>query len=103
MKNKYSYILSVGILLMIIYFVNPFDLFVSGNEMTFVFILLSCLIIEFFIQRTKGGNEVFLRPIAGMEAMEEAVGRATEMGTSVLFVPGISGLDEIDTIADFLE
>ena len=31
--------------------------------------------------------------------MEEAVGRSTEMGTSVLFVPGISGLDQIDTIA----
>jgi hypothetical protein len=34
-----------------------------------------------------------------MKAMEEAVGRATEMGNSVLYVPGISGLDEIDTIS----
>ena len=40
-----------------------------------------------------------MRPIAAMTAMEEAVGRATEMGNPVLFVPGISGLDEIDTIS----
>ena len=40
-----------------------------------------------------------MRPIPAMKAMEEAVGRATEMGSSVLYVPGISGLDEIDTIS----
>jgi len=102
MKNRYPLILSFGVLLFIAYFINPFDLFVSGNEMTFIFIVVSCLIIEFFIQRTKCGQKVFLRPIAGMQAMEEAVGRATEMGTSVLFVPGISGLDQIDTISGII-
>ena len=34
--------------------------------------------------------------------MDEAVGTATEMGTSVLYVPGISGLDEIDTISGLI-
>ena len=45
-------------------------------------------------EKAKAGEEIYLRPISGMNAMEEAVGRATEMGTSVLFVPGISGLDQ---------
>ena len=67
--------------------------------MTFVFVVISCLTIEFFIQKAKAGEKIYLRPISGMSAMEEAVGRATEMGTSVLFVPGISGLDQIDTIS----
>ena len=82
-----------------IYFINPFNVFLNGNELTFFFVILSCFIIEYFIQKAKRGEEIYMRPIAAIKAMEEAVGRATEMGTPVLFVPGISGLDEIDTIS----
>ena len=81
------------------YLINPWDMFVVGNEMTFYAIFISCFIIEYFIEKANKGEEIYLRPIAGINAMEEAVGRSTEMGTSVLFVPGISGLDQIDTIA----
>ncbi len=45
------------------------------------------------------GKTLFLRKIPGLDAVEEAVGRATEMGRPVLFVPGIAELDEIETIA----
>jgi len=44
------------------------------------------------------GRRVFLRKIAGLEAIEEAVGRATEMGRSVLYVPGIDDVNNIQTI-----
>jgi hypothetical protein len=44
------------------------------------------------------GRPVFLRKIAGLEAIEEAVGRATEMGRSVLYVPGIDDVNNIQTI-----
>ena len=37
----------------------------------------------------------FIRRIAGLNAIDEAVGRATEMGRPVLMVPGISGLDVV--------
>ncbi|MBU0982422.1 MAG: hypothetical protein KKA42_01025 [candidate division Zixibacteria bacterium] len=47
----------------------------------------------------KKGKPLFLRKIPGLDAVEEAVGRATEMGRPVLFVPGIAELDEIETIA----
>ncbi len=40
-----------------------------------------------------------MRKIAGLEAVDEAVGRATEMGRSCLFVPGIQDMNEIQTIA----
>ena len=60
---------------------------------------LCCTVIEYFIQAAKRGEKIYMRPISGISSMEEAVGRATEMGTSVLFVPGIASLSEIDTIA----
>ena len=45
------------------------------------------------------GKPFYVRPIAGLKAIEEAVGRATEMGKPVLFVPGIQDVNEIDTVA----
>jgi hypothetical protein len=58
-----------------------------------------CGAIIFFIERARRGHPVKVRRIAGLEAIEEAVGRATEMGRSCLFVPGIQDLNEIQTIA----
>ncbi|MEE8404638.1 MAG: DUF6754 domain-containing protein [candidate division Zixibacteria bacterium] len=55
--------------------------------------------ILLFTKWAKEGKPLFLRKIPGIEAVEEAVGRATEMGRPVLFIPGIAELDEIDTIA----
>ena len=97
--NDFFKYLFFSFLIISFYFLNPYNVFVNGNEMTFVFVVISCLTIEFFIQKAKAGEKIYLRPIYGMSAMEEADGRATEMGTSVLFVPGISGLDQIDTIS----
>lgn len=45
------------------------------------------------------GKPFYVRPIAGLQAIEEAVGRATEMGKPMLFVPGIQDMNEIDTVA----
>ena len=97
--KQYIYFLIIPLIVIVIYFLNPSDVFVSGNELSFVSILISCFMIEYFIQKSKSGEEIYMRPIPAMKAMEEAVGRATEMGSSVLYVPGISGLDEIDTIS----
>ncbi len=41
----------------------------------------------------------FIRRIAGLEAVDEAVGRATEMGRPVLFLTGTGDIDSISTIA----
>ena len=97
--KQYLYFLIIPLIIIVIYFLNPGDVFVNGNELSFVSILISCFMIEYFIQKSKNGEDIYLRPIPAMKAMEEAVGRATEMGSSVLYVPGISGLDEIDTIS----
>ena len=60
-------------------------------------LLLSAAII-YWIQRSRSAD-IYLRPVAGLKAFDEAVGRATEMGQPVLFVPGIMDMDQIETLA----
>ena len=55
--------------------------------------------ILWYTRMARQGKSLFLRKIPGLNAVEEAVGRATEMGRPVLFIPGIQELDEIQTIA----
>jgi hypothetical protein len=62
-------------------------------------LLFVCGAIIAFILIARSGKELRIRKIAGLEAVDEAVGRATEMGRSVLFVPGIMDINEIQTIA----
>ncbi len=64
-----------------------------------VFVLVFSVSILVFTKWAREGKSLFLRKIPGLDAIEEAVGRATEMGRPVLFVPGIAELDEIETIA----
>ena len=49
-------------------------------------------------KRAQRGVEIPIRRIAGLDAMDEAIGRATEMGRPVLYVPGIDEIKEIQTI-----
>jgi hypothetical protein len=55
--------------------------------------------IGYFTYHASRGRQFYIRRIAGLEAVEEAVGRATEMGRSVLFIPGINDLDDVQTLA----
>jgi hypothetical protein len=41
----------------------------------------------------KRGKQLFIRRIAGLSAIDEAVGRSTEMGRPMLFSTGLGGLD----------
>lgn len=53
----------------------------------------------YFVRRARSGEQLFIRRIAGLEAVDEAVGRATEMGRPVLFLTGSADIDAISTIA----
>ncbi len=44
-------------------------------------------------------RELFIRRIAGLEALDEALGRATEMGKPVLFIHGLHPMGSVSTIA----
>ncbi len=64
-----------------------------------VLLIVFSVIVLYFIRRAIRGGKLYIRPLAGLEAIEEAVGRATEMGKPVLFIPGTGDIDEIQTIA----
>lgn len=81
-------------------FAQSSDAFFRADRINaLVLVLLFSGTILLYTKWAKEGKPLFLRKIPGLEAVEEAVGRATEMGRPVLFVPGIAELDEIETIA----
>ena len=55
--------------------------------------------VMFFIETARRGKKLFVRKIAGLEAVDDAVGRATEMGRPILFIPGILDMDDVQTLA----
>ncbi len=58
--------------------------------------------VLWFVRKAKKGERLYIRPIAGLEAVDEAVGRATEMGRPVMYIPGIMDMDNIQTIASMV-
>ncbi|HET7225540.1 MAG TPA: fibronectin type III domain-containing protein [Candidatus Eisenbacteria bacterium] len=54
--------------------------------------------VLWFIASAQAGRKPFVRRIPGISAIEEAIGRATEMGRSVLYVPGVQDIDDIQTV-----
>jgi hypothetical protein len=66
----------------------------------FVLTLSVIFIMLYEIRLTKFTDKLpFLRSIPGLKAIEEAVGRSTEMGKPILFVPGIMDMNEVETVA----
>jgi len=61
-------------------------------------LILSGLLL-YFIYTARKGKELFIRRIAGLDAVEEALGRATEMGKPILYVSGLGGMSDVATIA----
>ncbi|MGE3314662.1 MAG: DUF6754 domain-containing protein [Planctomycetaceae bacterium] len=64
-----------------------------------VILLIVCGSVVYFIEVARGGRDLKIRKIAGLDAVTEAVGRATEMGRPCLFVPGILDINDIQTVA----
>lgn len=73
--------------------------FAMGKLSFLILLAIICGAILIYIWTARRGKELFIRRISGLDSMEEAVGRATEKGKPILFVPGISDLDDIQTLA----
>ena len=54
-----------------------------------------------FVSLAKKGIDLYVRPLAGIDAVDDAIGRATEMGRPILYVLGLGTADMIATIASF--
>jgi hypothetical protein len=73
--------------------------FHKGRVNTLIAVLTLSTLIVYFIEHARRGRPIFLRKIAGLDAVDEAVGRATEMGRKVLFIPGTQDMDNVQTLA----
>ena len=66
-------------------------------------VLLIGGLIAFYIRKARRRPEdIFVRRIPGVDAIEDAVGRSTEMGRPVLYVTGLEDIQNIQTIASLL-
>jgi len=66
--------------------------------MIFVIVLVAFILFNIYRAETKK-KELYIRRIPGLNAIDDAIGRATEMGKPVLMVPGIGGLNAISVQA----
>ncbi len=73
--------------------------FNNGRYSVLVGTILFFGFVLYFMHSAQSGRKPFVRRIPGIDAIEEAIGRATEMGRSVLYIPGILDIDEIQTMA----
>jgi len=62
---------------------------------TIIFVLAALTMIS----SAKKGKHLYIRPIAGINHVDEAIGRATEMGRPILYVLGLSTISDIATLA----
>ncbi len=61
--------------------------------------IIVCGLALWYIGEAKRGNPLFIRKISGLEAVDDAVGRATEMGRPILYLTGLMDMSDISTIA----
>ncbi len=79
-----------------------------ANWFNFSFLpaLIASVVFTFIVLwtsiRARRGKDLYLRPIAGLEEIDNAVGRATEMGRPIMYIPGWSTIGEITTIASMM-
>ncbi len=73
--------------------------FETSRGSTLAVIIILLVFVSYYTFQAQRGKEMFIRRISGLSAIEDAVGRATEMGRGVLYAPGIADMDDIQTIA----
>ncbi len=73
--------------------------FNTSRTNVFLGVIVYSALVLWFIYRARAGKRLFIRRLPGLDALEEAVGRATEMGKPILYVPGLSSIQDIATIA----
>ncbi len=62
-------------------------------------VIISFLFILGFVLYGKRGKKLYIRPIAGLQAVDSAIGRATEMGKPILYSSGLGKMDRVATMA----
>lgn len=71
----------------------------TTDKYIFIFLIIFTIILFYFISKGKKGGAIFIRRIPGLDAIDDAIGRATEMGKPLLYVTGLNSISSISTIA----
>lgn len=70
----------------------------SRTNVLVLTVVISALFV-FYIYRARSGAKMFVRKIAGLDAIDEALGRATEMGKPIMFSFGLGYITDMVVIA----
>jgi hypothetical protein len=62
-------------------------------------VLIFTGLVVVFINAARRGQRLFIRRISGLDAIDEAIGRATEMGKPIFYCPGLDEMDQAATVA----
>jgi hypothetical protein len=72
---------------------------INWNQLNNFLLMVLFASAVFVSIRTAKRREIFLRRIAGLDAVDEAIGRATELGKPILYLTGAGDMSEPSTIA----
>lgn len=81
------------------YFYPTPDWFDNTKTIVLISFAIFAILVYFMIRAARRGRNLYIRPIAGIEEIDTAIGRATEMGRPILFVPGLSTISDVATLA----
>lgn len=73
--------------------------FHMGRLVVLVIAVLYGILVLLYIEFAKRDKNMYIRRIAGLDAVDEAVGRSTEMGKPILFNFGLAALTDLTTLA----
>ena len=79
--------------------VTPVGNWFRLDRLNNLILLIGLIVIFFWAVSHAKRKGLFIRRIAGLDAIDEAIGRATEMGKPIFYVPGIGSMSSISTIA----
>jgi len=98
-KNPRVLLALVAAIILLVFLPRVVAHFDTRHTNLFAVLLIVGGAILFYTFRAQQGVKYFVRKIPGIAAIEEAVGRATEMGRPVLYVAGTQDLDNVQTVA----
>lgn len=75
------------------------DWFDMSKLNVLIFVSIFSILILYFISLARKNPNLFIRHIPGLDAIEETIGRATEMGRPILYLNGLLDMSSLSTIA----
>lgn len=64
----------------------------EGLTPSFIFLVAFTVVLLYLMNQARQGRKVEMKHLPGLDAIEETVGRATEMGRPIVANPGLGGL-----------